>query len=157
MLERQKPSPRGIKNLRLIRYPWVLPGLRFFDPQDPPYPTTSNLIYSNSIDFLQEAKLLVIPSKFMSENHHLAYCDLSKWPVGMVAETAFPGFLWSEYSCVWWRMGPENESYWQKRRKKQAGLFLSVSLVTSPHFFLLLPILLFPTPLLFTLLLLFGP
>lgn len=121
----------------------------------PPYLTTSSLIYSDSIDFFQEAKLLTIPSKFMSENHCLAYCDMSKWPVGMVTEIAFPGFLLNECSCAGWWIRPDNESYWQKRRKKQARL-LRVSLVTSPRF-LLLPMLLFSTPLLFTLLFLFDP
>lgn len=134
MLQREKPSQRGTRNLKAISYRWVLPGLRDSDSQDPTYLTTSSIIYGHSIDFFQKAKLLIIPSKFMSENHCLAYCDLSKWQVGLVTEIAFLGFCWMDIAVWGSERCQKMKAFDRRGRKKKHSGLLNVSLVTWPLF-----------------------
>lgn len=51
-----------------LRILWIL---------DPIYQTASHLIFSSLI-CLQQARLLCVPSQFLSENHRLANCELVK-------------------------------------------------------------------------------
>lgn len=69
----------GKGKLETAEWPWILGIL---DPRilwilDPIYQTASHLIFSSLI-CLQQARLLRVPSQFLSENHRLANCELVK-------------------------------------------------------------------------------